>query len=125
LVANKFEILLVSSPGLRRDTLLALLRLSPGVVQVQSAETIIEGEKLLAQERPTLVIVDHSLGDKQLKQAVPVIRWRNPKAWILFLVRHPREVFDSKGVRPDSIRWEGFSSNSLSEEIYKAACSFE
>jgi DNA-binding NarL/FixJ family response regulator len=117
---DSLNIILISNPGLRRDTLLALLKSISGVQKVFSTDTLDECERAIPRRAPALVIVDHSLNENLCEQAVPMIRGRNPKAWILMLVAHPRDTFAFSSARPDSILCDGFSSASLMEEILKA-----
>jgi DNA-binding NarL/FixJ family response regulator len=117
---GSLNMILISTPGIRRDTLLALLQSISGVQKVFSTDTVDECEYAIPRHEPALVIVDHSLNESQVERAVPMIRRRNPKAWILMLVSHPRDTFAFSNARPDSILCEGFSSASLMEEILKA-----
>ncbi len=114
------KIILVSCPGLRQDTLKALICSLPGVEEVFSTASLGECVSILGPFDPALVVVDHSISPAQFEQAVPLIREKNPKAWILMLVGHPRDTFAFANPRPDSILCDGFSSVCLMEEIQKA-----
>lgn len=117
---GSLKIILVSAPGLRRDSLLALLQSNPGIQKVVSTDLFEECEKAIPSSDPVMVVVDHTMNDDLVQKALPMIRRQNPKAWILMLVSHPRDTFAYTSCRPDSILCEGFSSVSLSQEIHKA-----
>jgi len=114
------KIILVSCPGFRQDTLKALIYSLPGVDEIFLTECLDECISRLGKFDPALVVIDHSINLAQFDRAVPLIREKNPKAWILMLVGHPRDTFAFANPRPDSILCDGFSSASLMEEIEKA-----
>jgi DNA-binding NarL/FixJ family response regulator len=112
--------ILVSNPGIRRDSLLALLQSVPDIEPVIIAGTFEECERAIPGNEPILVVVDHAANGVQPEQTISMIRQKNSKAWIVLLVSHPRDTFAFSISRPDSILCDGFSSASLLEEIQKA-----
>jgi hypothetical protein len=112
--------ILLSGPGLRQDTLLALVKSLPEIGEVVSTGSLEECVLTLERNDQALVVIDHTLSEQKLNHAVALIREKNPKAWILMLVGHPRDTFAFTNSRPDSILCEGFTSTSLLEVIHKA-----
>jgi hypothetical protein len=112
--------ILLSRPGLRQDTLLALVKSIPEIGEVVSTDSLEECVLTLERNDQALVVIDHTLSEQKLNQAVALVREKNPKAWILMLVGHPRDTFAFTNSRPDSILCEGFTSASLLEVIHKA-----
>ncbi len=112
--------ILLSNPGLRQDTLLALVKSLPEIGEVVSTDSLEECVLTLQRDDQALVVIDHTLSEQKLNRAVALIREKNPKAWILMLVGHPRDTFAFTNSRPDSILCEGFTSASLLEVIHKA-----
>ena len=111
------KIVLLSSPGPRREALLAILRSMPRSGKIFCFPTLVESEAQMKTPEATVVIIDHLPGEISLKQAIPFIRQWNHQALILLLVENPREIFQDTLHRPDAVLCDGFSSASLAREV--------
>jgi hypothetical protein len=112
-------ILVISAPGFRQDSLLAILSSDLGSPVVLCANTIAEAEEWLRKKKITLVVIDHTLERGQMLKAIQRVRKLDQKAWILQLAAHPRDVFNLEEPLPDTVLCDGFSSMDLFFEIQK------
>ncbi len=64
-----------------------------------------------------MVIIDDSLNEKILEQAIPLIRQWQCAASILLIAGHPGKIFQDALYRPDAVLCNACSSDSLAKEI--------
>ncbi len=67
-----------------------------------------------------MVIIDHTLENEQMREAVQIVRKLDQKVWILLLVAQPRDASTFEDFCPDAVMHDGFSRTDLIEGIRRA-----
>ncbi len=111
------QIIVVSAPGRRRDSLLVLLSSMIGAKEVYAANTFEEGKRLLEKQSNSLVIVDHHILQNIDKGCINEIRSSNPKTRMILMLPYPKQKDPSIEVKVDAVLYDGFSSAALIQLI--------
>ena len=114
---SEYKILLISKSIRRCESLRALLYSNLKEIKIHLAEDFKEGETVLTQISPRVIIIDHMFLKDEMENGIMACRQIDPAIQILLLGIHPGDSFSGSEYRPDRILGTGFSTADLITEI--------
>jgi DNA-binding NarL/FixJ family response regulator len=113
------SILIVARPGRLRDALRALLATLPQLEIVGQADNGFSALKLVAERRPSLILLDTTLLDDEVKALVSQVKANWPQTRCLVLADNSRQQQVAKSAGADEVLLKGYPAANLLTNIEK------
>lgn len=111
--------LIVARPGRLREALNALLAAVSQLEIVDQADDGFSAMKIVTERRPTLVLLDSTLPDDEVKAMVSQIKAKWPQTRCLVLADTPRQQQIAESTGADAVLLKGYPATSLVANIEK------
>jgi DNA-binding NarL/FixJ family response regulator len=111
--------LIVARPGRLRDALSALLTTIPQLEIVGQADDGFAALKMVAERRPTLILLDSTLPDYEVKATLNQLKAYWPQIRCLVLADTPRQQQVAKSAGADGVLLKGYPAATLLTNIEK------
>jgi DNA-binding NarL/FixJ family response regulator len=109
--------LIVARPGRLRDALSALLTTIPRLKIVGQADDGPSALKMVAERHPTLVLLDSTLPDDEVKVMLGQIKAERPQTRCIVLVGNSRQQQVAKHAGADEVLLKGYLTANLLTSI--------
>lgn len=114
--------LIVARPGRLREALSALLATIPGLGIVGQADDSSSALKMVTERHPTLVLLDSSLPDDEVKAVVRQIKAHWPQIRCIVLAGNAEQQQIAKRAGVDDVLLKGYPAVNLLANLEKLLC---
>lgn len=112
---NNASVLVIAPPGRLRDSLIVLLRAHNGLALAGQADNCAEGLQFVRQLRPTLVLLDARLPEKQTWRTLCLLKLK--RCHPIALVRTAEQARAARQMGAEAVLSDGFTAGEISETI--------
>ncbi len=120
-VLQPVTVLVVTSPGRVRDSLLTLLHSLPGIQTVFQAETAAAAQTTLARAAPRLLLLDWDLWDEKAEALLRAARAKTPRPYCVSVVGGESQQTAAWQADSDAVLIKGFSLGDLWTIVQRCA----
>ena len=113
------RILIVARPGRLRDALRALMATIPQLEIVDQVEDSAVALKMVTERQPTLILMDSSLPDNEVKAMLEQIKAERSQSYCIVLANSEQQEQDAISAGADEVLRKGFPTANLFAVIEK------